>query len=376
MTDLKDAVWQALTTVNDPDLNKPLTDLGMIDKLVVCEGHVSFEIKLTTTACPLKDKIKNDAIDAVKAVEGVEAVNADFSKDTVTLQAGTPARAPIAGIKNIIAVSSGKGGVGKSTVSTNLACALAQLGSKVGILDADIYGPNVPIMMGLDNTKPDSATESGRMIPPQNHGVKVMSMGFLVKKDQPVVWRGPLLDKVIRQFLTDTEWGTEADPLDYLIIDLPPGTGDAQLTIVQATPVVGAVIVTTPQDVALLDSRKGLAMFTGAKIPILGIVENMSLYICPNCNHEEAIFGHNGGKNAANELQVPFLGQVPIAPAVRLNADAGKPIVVAEPDSIAANIFKQIAHQVVAQVCAMGVNNTQPGNTINPTDAKPEPAMA
>ena len=362
----RDAVWQALSAVQDPDLKKPLTDLGMIDNLVVCDGHVNFALKLTTTACPLKDFIKDSAIAAVKALDGVVSVNAEISKDTITLQAKTPDRASVPGIRNVIAVSSGKGGVGKSTVSVNLACSLAQQGARVGILDADIYGPNVALMMGLQGQKLKSATEENKIIPPQNHGVKVISMAFLVKDNQPVVWRGPMLDKVIRQFLTDTAWTVDVDAegnqtpggdLDYLIIDLPPGTGDAQLTIVQATPVVGAIIVTTPQDVALLDSRKGLAMFQSGNIPILGIVENMSLYVCPSCGHEDAIFGVDGGRNAAAELNVPFLGQVPITPSIRLKADAGTPIVVAEPDSKAATVFKELAHQVVAQVCAMGIES-------------------
>lgn len=352
----RDDVWNALATVQDPDLKKPLTELGMIDALTLNDdGSVTFEIKLTTTACPLKEVIREDAEKAVAAVAGVTRAEAKISSKTVTLQAATPQRAPIAGIKNIIAVSSGKGGVGKSTVSTNLACAVAKQGARVGILDADIYGPNVPLMMGLQDQKPTSASDSGKIIPLESHGVKVMSMAFLVKRDQPVVWRGPMLDKVIRQFLTDTVWGTDDEPLDYLFIDLPPGTGDAQLTIVQATPVTGAVIVTTPQDVALMDSRKGLAMFKNTNIPLLGLVENMSMYHCPNCHHEEPVFGSGGGKATAEELGIPLLGQVPLVPGIRHHADGGQPIVVAEPESPPAKILYDAAHQVVAQVCAMGL---------------------
>jgi ATP-binding protein involved in chromosome partitioning len=342
---------EALSKVNDPELHQSLTSLGMIQNLRICEGNVAFDLVLTTTACPLKDSIKEDAAKAVRQVPGVENVEVTISGKT--LAAKIAERQPIPGIQNIIAVSSGKGGVGKSTVAVNIACALTKQGARVGILDADIYGPNVPIMMGLTGISITQQSEAGKLIPPQNHGVKVMSMGFLVKDDQPVVWRGPLLDRVIRQFLTDTDWGE----LDYLLIDLPPGTGDAQLTIVQATPVVGAIIVTTPQDVALLDSRKGLAMFKNANIPVLGIVENMSYHICAHCGDRDEIFGHGGGEKAAQQIGVPFLGAVPLVSRLRENADKGMPIVMADPDSEQAKIFKEIAHQVTTQVCELGVKS-------------------
>ncbi len=358
MSDLtKEAVLKALSTVNDPDLKRPLTELGMIDKLSICEGNVAFDLKLTTTACPLKDKIKADAIAAVKQVDGVTNVTVEISKDTVTLQAKVKEREAIPGIKNIIAVSSGKGGVGKSTVAVNLACSMAKQGAKVGILDADIYGPNVPLMMGLGGKNLKETNAEGKLIAPENHGIKVMSMAFLVKDDQPVVWRGPLLDKVIRQFLNDTAWGE----LDYLIIDLPPGTGDAQLTIVQATPVVGAVIVTTPQDVALLDSRRGLAMFTNANIPVIGIVENMSYHVCSHCNEREDIFGNDGGRIAAEKLGVPFLGAIPLISKVREQADKGSPVVMAEPDSDISKTLGKVSHNVVAKVCELSLaSHTEP----------------
>lgn len=344
----EDAVLAALSTVNDPELHKSLTELGMVQNLRICGGNVAFELVLTTVACPLKDKIKEDCHLALKDVPGVEQVTVEISGRTLTGK--TPGREPLPGIKNVIAVSSGKGGVGKSTVAVNLACAMQQLGAKVGIVDADIYGPNVPIMMGLQGQTIKEQTAEGKLIPPECHGVKVMSMGFLVKPDQPVVWRGPLLDRVIRQFLTDTAWGE----LDYLIIDLPPGTGDAQLTIVQATPVVGAVIVTTPQDVALADSRKGLAMFKNANIPVFGIVENMSFFINRHGERED-IFGHGGGSAAAVELGVPFLGEIPITPMLRERADAGFPLVVAEPENPAAQVLRFVAENVVGQVCNLGV---------------------
>jgi ATP-binding protein involved in chromosome partitioning len=350
---LEKAVWDALSQVNDPELHQSLTSLGMVQNMKLCGGNVEFDLVLTTIACPLKDSIRASAAEAVQKVPGVENVHVNVSGKT--LSAMIAARQPIPGIKNIIAVSSGKGGVGKTTTSVNIACAMMKRGASVGILDADIYGPNVPIMMGLRGGKP-GATEDNKIIPPENHNIKVMSMAFLIKEEQPVVWRGPMLDKIIRQFLTDTQWGE----LDYLIIDLPPGTGDAQLTIVQAVPVVGAVIVTTPQDVALHDSRKGLSMFASQGIPILGIIENMSYYHCPSCGHHDNIFGHGGGENAAKELNVPFLGAVPLNATLRAEADQGVPIVIAEPESEQAQIFGDIAHQVVAQICELGVRSKVP----------------
>lgn len=341
-------VMEALSKVNDPELHQSLTSLGMVQNLRICGGNVAFELVLTTVACPLKDKIQQDCKDALATVVGVEQVTIEISGKT--LGAKIPEREPLPGIKNVIAVSSGKGGVGKSTVAVNIACAMQKLGAKVGIVDADIYGPNVPIMMGLTGVTVKEQTAEGKLIPPENHGVKVMSMGFLVKPDQPVVWRGPLLDRVIRQFLTDTAWGE----LDYLIIDLPPGTGDAQLTIVQATPVVGAIIVTTPQDVALADSRKGLAMFQNSNIPVFGIVENMSYFLNSHGERED-IFGEGGGERMAASLNVPFLGKVPMMAALRKHADAGIPMVIADTSNPIAQALQSVAENVIGQVCAIGV---------------------
>ena len=346
------AVLAALDKVNDPELHQSLTSLGMVQNIAICDGNVTFDLVLTTTACPLKDSIKADAARAIEALPDVKMVNVNISGKT--LGAKIAERQPVPGIQNIIAVSSGKGGVGKSTITVNLACAMAQAGAKVGILDADIYGPNVPLMMGLQSQKISQQTEDGKLKAPENHGVKVMSMAFLVKDDQPVVWRGPLLDRVIRQFLTDTGWGE----LDYLLIDLPPGTGDAQLTIVQAVPVTGAVIVTTPQEVALMDSRKGLAMFSNAHVPILGIVENMSFFIGDDGKRYE-LFGHGGGSKAAEALNVPFLGEVPLYAPLREKADQGFPIVVAEPEGNQAQVLRGIANQIVAKVCELGVKTNQ-----------------
>jgi ATP-binding protein involved in chromosome partitioning len=253
------------------------------------------------------------------------------------------ARQLLPNVKNILAISSGKGGVGKTSVSVNLACALTQLGYAVGVVDADIYGPNVPIMMGLRG-KPNLAMDeaSGKPIPPESHGVKVVSMSYFVQEEQPVVWRGPMLDRAIRQFLTDFEWGE----LDFLLVDLPPGTWDAQLTIMQAAELSGAVIVTTPQEVALHDSRKALAMFSGQSIPLLGIVENMSYFICEHGSRYE-IFGHGGGKEAAQKLNIPFLGEVPLVAEQRAMADQGQPVAVYDPQGQQATIFRGIAENVV-----------------------------
>jgi ATP-binding protein involved in chromosome partitioning len=267
---LETAVLEALKKVNDPELHKSVVEIGMIKNLVVNNGEARFDILLTTTACPLKAQIQRECSEAAQSVEGITTVVANISGETLAPK--VPQKNAIPGIKNIIAVSSGKGGVGKTTTSVNLACALQQRGAKVGILDADIYGPNVPLMMGLQGQVIKEKTEDGKMKPPEAHGVKVMSMSFLVKDDQPVSWRGPLLDRVIRQFFTETGW----TDCDYLIVDLPPGTGDAQITLIVAIPLGGAVIVTTPQDVAILDSKKGLTMFKKAGVEILGVVENMS----------------------------------------------------------------------------------------------------
>ena len=331
------------------DILKAVIEPSMIDTIAACDGNVKVELILASTTDPNRDEILNRAKKALEKLPGVQQISVSLSLKTPAKGFGktqpAPQTAPVAPkenaltIKHILAVSSGKGGVGKTSVSVNLACALQQEGKRVGILDADIYGPNVPIMMGLRGAKLGS--EDNKLIPPENHGVKVVSMAFLIEEDQPVVWRGPMLDKVIRQFLADTQWGE----LDYLIVDLPPGTGDAQLTTIQAMPVTGAIIVTTPQDVAIHDSRKGLSMFLSAKIPVLGVIENMS-YFKGDDGKEYEIFGRGGGKNAAAQLKLPFLGEVPIVSQQRADADAGKPIVVSQPDSEQAQIFKTIAKKV------------------------------
>ncbi|BAY19646.1 hypothetical protein NIES21_55110 [Anabaenopsis circularis NIES-21] len=342
------SVLEVLRPVQDPELRKSLVELNMIRNVNIDGGKVSFTLVLTTPACPLREFIVEDCEKAVKKLPGVTEVKVEVTAETPQ-QKNVPDRNGVPGIKNILAVSSGKGGVGKSTVAVNVAVALAQTGAKVGLLDADIYGPNDPTMLGLGDAQITvRSTDKGEVLEPAfNHGVKLVSMGFLIDKDQPVIWRGPMLNGVIRQFLYQVEWGE----LDYLIVDMPPGTGDAQLTLTQAVPMAGAVIVTTPQTVALLDARKGLRMFQQMNVPVLGIVENMSYFIPPDMPDKQYdIFGSGGGEKTATELGVPLLGCVPLEISTRVGGDNGVPIVVAEPDSAAAKALKAIALTIAGKV--------------------------
>ncbi len=336
----EEAVLAALRTVDDPDLHKDLVTLGMIKDLKIQGGDVSFKIELTTPACPLKDTMKNDALKAVSAVEGVENVH-------IEMTANVPNDGRTRGllnvpVRNAIAVASGKGGVGKSTVAVNLAVSLAQSGARVGLMDADIYGPNVPTMMGVEKLPPATAD---KLIPAEAHGVQMISIGFLVKPGQPLIWRGPMLHSAIRQFLTDVAW----DELDYLIIDLPPGTGDAQLSLTQSLPLSGGVIVTLPQQVSLDDARRGLEMFRQLNVPILGVIENMSYLELPDGTKMD-IFGSGGGERLAQESGVPFLGAIPMDPIVREGGDSGKPVVVDQPESAVAKALKAISEDLAARV--------------------------
>ncbi|WP_263971631.1 Mrp/NBP35 family ATP-binding protein [Leptolyngbya ohadii] len=342
------AVLEVLRPVQDPELRKSLVELNMIRNVRVEGSKVSFTLVLTTPACPLREFIVEDCQKAVKTLPGVESVEVEVTAETPQ-QKSLPDRTGIAGVKNIIAVSSGKGGVGKSTVSVNIAVSLALAGAKVGLIDADIYGPNAPTMLGLANAKVMVQQGSnGEVLEPAfNHGVKLVSMGFLIDPDQPVVWRGPMLNGIIRQFLYQVQWGE----LDYLVVDLPPGTGDAQLTLAQAVPMAGAVIVTTPQTVALQDARRGLRMFQQLQVPILGIVENMSYFVPPDLpDRQYDIFGSGGGEKTAKELGLPLLGCIPLELPVREGGDRGVPIVVGEPDSPSAKAITAIAQQVAARV--------------------------
>ena len=336
----QEAVLDALRTVQEPELHRDLVTLNMVKDLAVDDGRVWMTINLTTPACPLKDVMEKDVRAALGKLEGFKEVEIKWAA-TVPRGRGIEGRATVAGVKNIIAVASGKGGVGKTTVAVNLAVALAQMGARVGLLDADVYGPNVPIMLGTS----DSPHGHGdRIIPLESHGLKVMSMGFLNPSDKPLIWRGPMLHQVLQQFLRQVDWGE----LDYLIIDLPPGTGDVQLSLIQTVPVTGAVIVTTPSVVALADVRKAIEMFRQVKVDILGVVENMSYFICPHCGQRTEIFSYGEGRNTAEQFQVPFLGEVPLNANVRLYGDTGRPVVTLGEETPEAKPFFALARQVAA----------------------------
>ncbi|MBD2138838.1 Mrp/NBP35 family ATP-binding protein [Anabaena sp. FACHB-1237] len=349
------SVLEVLRPVEDPELRKSLVELNMIRNVKIDGGKVSFTLVLTTPACPLREFIVEDCKKAINKLPGVTDIQVEVTAETPQ-QKSLPDRTGVKGVKNIIAVSSGKGGVGKSTVAVNIAVALAQTGAKVGLLDADIYGPNDPTMLGLSDVEiAVRSTDAGEILEPAfNHGVKLVSMGFLIDRDQPVIWRGPMLNGVIRQFLYQVEWGE----LDYLIVDMPPGTGDAQLTLTQSVPMAGVVIVTTPQNVALLDSRKGLRMFEQMNVPILGIVENMSYFIPPDQPDKQYdIFGSGGGEKTASELEITLLGCVPLEISTRIGGDHGVPIVVSEPNSASAKALKAIAQTVAAKISVMALSS-------------------
>lgn len=335
-------ILDALRAVKDPDLHKDIVALNMIRDLKICGGLISFRFVLTTPACPVRDQLKFQAEKAVMAVPGVERVEVTMDAE-VPKARGAIDKTEIEGIKHIVAVSSGKGGVGKSTVAVNLAVSLSLMGAKVGILDTDVYGPNVPIMMG-GRDMPQS--RGNFIIPPTYHGVKTMSIGLLNPGDKPVVWRGPMLHSAVGQFLRQVEWGE----LDYLVVDMPPGTGDVQLSLAQMVSLAGAVLVTTPQEVALSDVRKAYHMFEQLHVPVLGVVENMSYFECPNDGHKFFIFGHGGGEALAETYDVPFLGGIPIAISIREGGDLGVPIVIGQPDSPQARAFREVAQNVAAQV--------------------------
>ncbi len=340
-----DAIINALRTVQEPELHKDLVTLNMVRDLQVEGGSVRFTLMLTTPACPLKDQIRRESEEAVRRVPGVESVEIKFDADVKkSAHAGNQAQLPT-GIKNIIAVASGKGGVGKSTTSVNLAVSLQKSGARVGLLDADIYGPNIPMMMGIAEERPN-VNDKEQLVPFSNHGVKVISIGFLVEPGKAVIWRGPMLHGVIRQFLTSVEWGE----LDYLIVDLPPGTGDAQLSLVQTVPLSGAVIVTTPQAVALSDVRRSIAMFNEVRVPVLGIIENMGGLDCPHCHKHVDLYDGQGGKMLSDEFNVPLLAKVPFDPSVGQGGDKGIPISLSRPDSAQAKAFQSAAEWVAARV--------------------------
>lgn len=370
----KEIVTECLKTIKGPDLEGDIISLGMVSPVMIDDDKVIFSITVPSSRTEELEPLRLAAQKAVMELDGVtsamviftaerEAGSAPASRPTPPQAA--PARvqptkgrqvnssAPVPGIKSIIAVASGKGGVGKSTTSVNLAIALAKLGQRVGILDADIYGPSMPRLLGIK----DQPTVNGKILTPlEGHGIKVMSMGFLVDEETPMIWRGPMVISALTQMLREVEWGE----LDVLVVDMPPGTGDAQLTMSQQVPLAGAVIVSTPQDIALIDARKGLNMFRKVDVPILGIIENMSTFICPKCGEHSHIFGHGGARDEAARVGVPFLGEVPLHMDIRLNSDGGTPVVSSNPDGDHAKVYLQIAQSVIDKLDGAGFADTAP----------------
>jgi len=360
----EEEILTALSTVQEPDLHQDLVTLHMVKDMKITGNIIAFTIVLTTPACPLKDKIKNDCIRAVHAIHPSAVVQVNFSSHTTSLR--TDKTELLKGVKNIIAVVSGKGGVGKSTVAVNLALAIGESGAKVGLMDADIYGPSVHIMFGVRGERPvmHDVDGKGMIVPIEKYGIKLMSIGLLVDEKQAVVWRGPMVSSAIKQFVSDVDWGE----LDYLIIDMPPGTGDIHLTIVQTVPVTGVIVVTTPQLVALADAKKGIAMFgqPGLKVPVIGLVENMSYFTPAELpDHRYYIFGRQGGQNLASEYDIPFLGEIPLVQSIREGGDAGIPVMMSGDavskkafidfsDNAVRGIAMRNAHLAVTQVSPIG----------------------
>jgi ATP-binding protein involved in chromosome partitioning len=345
MAVVEQAVTEAIKGVVDPNTGRDFVSSKAVKNLAVSGDDVAFDIELGYPAKSQISGLRQALIAAVKTVPGVANVSVNITSK-ITAHAVQRGVALLPGVKNVVAVASGKGGVGKSTTAVNIALALAAEGAKVGLLDADIYGPSVPMMMGIEG-RPDS-DDGKTMEPLENYGVQVMSIGFLVDKDEAMIWRGPMATQALEQLLRQTNW----KDLDYLIVDMPPGTGDIQLTLSQRVPMTGAVIVTTPQDIALLDAKKGIKMFEKVGVPILGIVENMAVHVCSNCGHVEHIFGADGGKKMATEYSMDYLGALPLAMQIRLQADSGKPTVVADPDSEVAGLYKAVARKVALAIAA------------------------
>jgi len=339
----RDAVLNALRAVVDPDIRRDIVTLGFVKDLTIVSGRVAFTIELTTPACPVKEQLREQATTVVRAVAGVSQVDVQLTAKVRSASAPETGRPPLPGVKNVIAVGAGKGGVGKTTVAVNLAVALAKCGSRVGLLDGDIYGPNIPQMLGIST---QLTTDGKQIVPAEKYGVQVVSIGFLTQDDAPIIWRGPMLHGAIQQFFREVAWRD----LDYLIVDMPPGTGDVALSMSQTVPVVGSIVVTTPQQVSLSDSRRAIRMYQKLNVQPIGIVENMSYYQCTNCHHEADIFGHGGGEALATELNVPFLGRLPIYQPIREGSDTGVPLVIAEPASAAARAFLTLAERTAAQV--------------------------
>jgi ATP-binding protein involved in chromosome partitioning len=350
----RDSVLAALKTVIDPDFQRDVVSLGLVKDVKVDGGRVAATLELMTHGSPNAGQLRDLVIAAARALPGVTDVAVTLSVKVRSATQPAKGQPPLPGVKNVIAVGAGKGGVGKTTVSVNLALALAQLGAKVGILDGDIYGPNVPIMFGLSTSL---TTDGKQIVPAEKHGVQVVSIGFLTKDDDAIIWRGPMLHGAIQQFFKEVAWRD----LDYLIVDMPPGTGDVALSLSQTVPVVGSIVVTTPQKVSLADSRRAIRMYEKLTIPTLGVVENMSYYACPNCHHESDIFGHGGGEALASDHKVAFLGRLPVYQAIREGGDSGVPLVASEPNSPAGRAFLALAQRTAAQV-AMAAHRAAEAN--------------
>jgi ATP-binding protein involved in chromosome partitioning len=345
-------ILAALDTVMDPELGRSLVAAGMIHDIHISDGHVSFTLELTSPACPLRAVLRQGAEGAVKAIPGVQSVTVNL---TARVRSGATGASLLPTVSNIVAVASGKGGVGKSTVAANLAVALAQTGAKTGLLDLDIYGPSVPLLFGVHERPPVHPSQQ-KLLPIVRQDVQLMSLGFLMEDDQPVLWRGPMVAGAVQQLLRDTEWGE----LDYLVVDLPPGTGDAQLSLAQSVPLTGVVIIATAQDVALTIAIKALRMFRSMHVPVLGMVENMSTFVCPNCHAETQIFGHAGAvEAAAQQLGAPFLGRIPLQAQIVVDGDRGVPSVAAHPQAPASVAFRTIAGTVAGQVSIAAILRNQ-----------------
>lgn len=340
-------VRAALSRVMDPELGKDLVALNMVRHVAVSGGDVSLDLVLTTPACPRKAEMQAAVEGAVRAIPGVTSVEVRVSADVQAAKDPMEGRRPIEGVRNVLAVASGKGGVGKSTMSANIAVALHRAGARVGLLDADIYGPSVPTLLNLKGHKLQG--ENGLILPADAGGIKVLSIGFMLEEDSPVIWRGPMLMKALEQFLHGTKWGE----LDYLVIDLPPGTGDVQLSLVQTTPVAGAIVVTTPQDLALIDVKKAVRMFEKVGVPILGVIENMSYFLCPHCEGRSEIFGHGGAEGTCRKMGLRFLGEVPLQVELRESSDAGVPLLARYPDSPAARAIEKAAAESAAALAVL-----------------------
>ncbi|MBA3641440.1 MAG: Mrp/NBP35 family ATP-binding protein [Acidobacteria bacterium] len=337
------AVLQALSSVRDPDFNRNIVDLKFVRNVRIDGGRVSFTIELATPVTSTKETMRVLAHDLVARIPGVTAVQVDMTANVKAAISPEINKAPVEGVKNVIAVGAGKGGVGKSTVAVNLAIALSQSGARVAMIDGDIYGPNLPIMLGIST---QLGSDGQKIVPAEQYGIQLVSIGFMTTDDTPVIWRGPMLHGVIQQFFREVRWTN----IDYLIVDMPPGTGDIALSLSQSVHVSGSVVVTTPQTVSVADTRRAIKMYQKLNIPALGLIENMSHFVCPSCSHESDIFGKGGGEGLATELNVPFLGRIPIYEPIRIGGDTGVPVMIGEPKSVAAQAFRSAAERLAAQI--------------------------